>query len=656
MMPLATSKIISLDQFLAVPLTYDDFLSDDLTQLVSSTPGSYITDMGMRCNGVDSRLLLDPVPTWAASGNLFLQATITPFLPTRNSTLLRDVVVSVGNSGPRLQLSVLKDPVNPAWLCVGFRGRNSSSVDVSVPYVRRDWRFEGRYPQLSSGGNYARPQSICFNAADDGYVCLAHYQDADSIFHIVDASGDLIGQYAAGVASHYSTLARDQSGRLWTLDYSSGTLRRINESVSLSSGTLTTDFSYSLGVIAGAGAIEFITYSGTDYILVAQFLTSGTPYLYAIAVSTLTSGGTFALASRYKRFVIQFTCQGLAVSSFGASKLYISSNRIGSEPEYGRLYTVSISSLMAGADGASAVIVDLYQAPSKHPEDLDFDSNGRLWTLTEGQASVGDVNGFLALWSSALVPQANTHSVFYSGAAIEYKINGLDFQSFSFVSGLSGALALAIGGPSFGAGWSAGYFAGLVRDVYISPVAATADRYEKITTGYFEPKLLTVVPLTIVNPGAESGVSGWVNQVGSISTRSADPAPYQGSAYFFGGPNVQTISYQNVNFLTPSGLDQSTINGLGHWVNLVWQQAAFAGDTDKAGMGLAAMDGASELSRTYSEIFNVGAQEWFIRSFSKNMDVDADIVKIIYRTDRLNGTNNDGYIDSISAALYIQND
>ena len=38
--------------------------------------------------------------------------------------------------------------------------------------------------------------------------------------------------------------------------------------------------------------------------------------------------------------------------------------------------------------------------------------------------------------------------------------------------------------------------------------------------------------LTITNPGAESGVTGWTNEVGTLATRSASPSPHGGSAYF----------------------------------------------------------------------------------------------------------------------------
>ena len=649
--------------FICAPLTYDEFLSDDVTSLVSNTSAPYITDLGMACNGMDSRLTIAALPAWSGgSNNIYMQASITPFLPTRSTEFGRDVIVSVGSTAPKVQLSVLRDPVNSEWLCVGFRGRNNVGSDISAPYVRSDWRFEGRYPQLLDGAYKARPQAICFNISDNGYTCLAHYQDTNCIFHVIDASGALVGQYASGVSSHYSTLARDQSGRLWTLDYATGMLYRINEAASIATGVLSADFTYNLSIIAGVGCIEFITYSTTNYILAVQYLTSGTPYLYAIAVSSMVNGGTFAIASRFKRFAIQRRCQGLAVQNFTDSVLYLSSNRINAESiDSGRVYTINIAAAMAGADGSTPAIVSLFQAASSLPEDIDFDSTGRLWTLTEGQQSVGDLDGFLSLWSTKFLPQENHYAVFYDGSSITFNVNNKLFQQFNFTSGFSGSAQLQIGGPNpivDTPGWATGYFSGLIKNIFISDNRVNDALYSHIINGYFEPKSLTVVPLTIVNPGAESGTTGWINQVGSIATRALDPLPFHGAAYFAGGANAQTISHQSVNILSASGLTQVELDSHAHWVNVKWQQASYGGtDTDSASMGIAAMSGASELSRGYGVMINLpSSQKWFVRSFSKTMDAGADAAKIIYRSDRSAGTNNDGYIDSISAVLYIQDD
>lgn len=658
MVPVMGFASAQLFQFIAAPLTYDEFLSDDVTALTVGGSGPHITNLGFKGNGIDSLYYYDAMPSWADGDNLYLQASITPLLPTRETTYLRDVIVSVGNTTPKLQFSVLQDPVNTAWLNVGFRGRNETANE-SHPYVRRDWKYHGRYPVLSAGGYDARPQSICFNVSDDGYTCVAHYEDQDSIFHVVDENGGLVDSYSFGSASHFSSLARDQSGRLWALDYTTGYLYRINEAVSMSTGTFTADITYNASAITGAGAIEFITYSGTDYLLIAQYLTIGTPYLYAVVATEFTNGGTLTLAERFKRFVIQFRCQGLAVSSFTGSTLYISSNRINAESAFGRIYTVNISSAMAGSDGATLSIVNLYQAPSQYPEDIDFDSAGRLWTLTEGQSSVGDKDGFLSIWSTNFTPQENHYSAYYNGSSVTVKVNNFVFETFDFVSGAVSASRLEIGGPIAsiaGPGWENGYFAGYLRNVFVSNADASSETYNNVISGEYEPNTLTVVNLTLTNPGAKSGTTGWTNETGSIATRSTNPTPYEGSAYFSGGSNAQTISRQSVDLLSATGLLQSELNAKTAWVNLQWYQASFGGtDTDLCGMGLSFTNGGVETDRDYSSLINIPEdQVWCIRSFAKQVAADDDAVRIIYRSDRSSGTNNDGYVDSISAVLYYK--
>lgn len=640
--------------FLMAPLTYDEELEDGTPLTRESSSGPHITNLGFYGNGYDSHYYLWGLPDWTET-NLYLQASIKPLGKTRNTIDSRDVIVSVGGTTPKIQFAVLPDPVNTQWLCVGFRGRNTVSTE-NRPYVRRDWRFEGRFPVGTFLGNVAIPQSICFNVADDYYTVVAHLEDADSVFVFQGEGSTTI--VPAGFASHFSSLARDQSGNLWALDYADGTLYRLNESSMRAGGAFSAAITYDFSAIAGAGAIEFITYSGTDYILVAQYLTSGTPYVYAVPVSEITNGGVFVLTERYKRFVIQFRCQGLALQTFSSSTLYLSSNRINTESAFGRIYTVDIAAAMAGSDGATLSIVSLYQAPSQYPEDLDFDSTGRLWTLTEGQTSVNDDDLFLSIWSTDFTPQENHFSAYYNGSSVSISINGYSATQFSFVSGAT-ADRLEIGGPSIDVSnpaWDGGYFIGYVKNVYVSDEQPSADRHEMIREGDFETKSLTVVPLTVTNPGAESGTTGWTNEVGAIATRSANPEPHTGSAYFSGGSNAQTIARQSIDLLAASGLDQTQLNARVSWVTASWYQASFGGtDTDTCGLGLAFTDGGSESSRSYSALLTFSeSQIWFNRSFSKQLASGDDAVRLVYRSDRSNGTNNDGYVDSIAAVMYLQ--
>lgn len=57
----------------------------------------------------------------------------------------------------------------------------------------------------------------------------------------------------------------------------------------------------------------------------------------------------------------------------------------------------------------------------------------------------------------------------------------------------------------------------------------------------------------LVNPGAEDGTTGWVNEVGELAVRSADPDPHAGSeAYFTGGTSALTRAHQDITPLSPA--------------------------------------------------------------------------------------------------------
>lgn len=641
-----------------IPLTYDEYLSDDVTPLVRNGIAPWITPNGFYGDGYGSRYSFTGLGDWVSGDNFYLQASIEPRRPTLNASFNRDVIVSVGVSVPYMQFAVLRDPLNGDWLNVGFRGRNAADMDENHPIARRDWRYEGRYPELSSGGFAARPQAIEFDASGHGYTVSAHYEDNDSIFHKVDAAGVVTGTYAFGAASHFAALSRDSTGRMWTVDYATGLVYRIDETASLSSGDFTPDVTYDMSAITGLGAIDFITVSGTEYLLAGQYLTSGTPYLYVVPATELVDGATFALGDRFKRFVCQYRVQGF---DSRAGVLYVTGNRVNTEVSaLGRLYTHNISTaLSSSSDGSSLAIVSTYEAPTQYPEDVSFDPDGRLWTMTEGRTTVGDNDGFLAIWSTALAPQMNTWSLHYNGSRVRIWINNHWWNDIAFASGAPDRDQIEIGGPNpsiITEGWTNGYFHGYVRNVYFSNQIPDAALFNQVVDGDFEPNDLQVFPLTITNPGAESGTTGWTNESGSLATRASNPLPYQGAAYFSGGANAQTIAWQSIDLLAASGLSQSALNAAECYVMGTWWQAAFGGtDLDACGLGLAYTDGGSETSRSYPALINAApAQGWYERNFSKLLGSGDDAVRLIYRSDRSSGTNNDGYVDSVSAVLYVK--
>lgn len=67
--------------------------------------------------------------------------------------------------------------------------------------------------------------------------------------------------------------------------------------------------------------------------------------------------------------------------------------------------------------------------------------------------------------------------------------------------------------------------------------------------GYIDGIELTIdgVPLTLVNPGAESASTiGWTNTLGGLGVRDVAPLPYAGTWYFTGGGATDTQAHQDV--------------------------------------------------------------------------------------------------------------
>jgi hypothetical protein len=655
------SEGITLQQTVSVPLTYDEFLSDDTTALARNGDGQHLTDLGFLGNGSDSRYSYT-MPGWAGVGgvNMYIQASIRPLYATRNTTFNRDVVVSLGNgSQPSFQFAIVPDDSDIDGFQVAFRGREDGNPsDTTYKMGRKDWRFEGQYPDLDVDGYAARPQSILFNESDDGYLVLAHYEDQKSVFHKISSDGELLDFYVFNAASHFSSLARSSSGDVYTVDYTSGKLYEIDTALSESAGFLVSKLIYDMSAITQLGSIEFVTVGVTEYLLAAQYLTSGTPYIYVIPITEITNGGSFATGDRYKRFVIEERNQGL---TWDGTTLYVSGNRFTADvTATGVIYTYDIEgAILNDADGSSLTYgATTWDAPTQYVEDIDFDSTGRLWTLTEGSNSVGDQDGFLSMWSTGFATQENVYSSYYNGTTILLKINNKTFDEYNFDNAINSS-KLEIGGPSPSVavdGFFNGYYIGYTRNIFFSNGQITDAEYDAVVAGTtYEPNTLTKVELSLTNPGAESGTTGWTDETGGLATRSSNPAPYAGSAYFSGGSNLQTVSTQAADILTATGLTQSELNGKTAWCRVDWHQAAFDGsDTDTGSMGIAFIDNSVEGSRLYQEEINTATQDWWQRGFSYSHVDGVDEIKLVYKADRLIGTNLDCYVDDIKAYVYYQ--
>lgn len=156
--------------------------------------------------------------------------------------------------------------------------------------------------------------------------------------------------------------------------------------------------------------------------------------------------------------------------------------------------------------------------------------------------------------------------------------------------------------------------------------------------------------LTVTNPGAETGTTGWTNEVGTLTTDTT-PTPQGGSNLFKGtDTDTQTKAYQDIAI--PGG-EEVDVDAGRRAVRVSWyQQSTGAGD-DQGQLTVRFFDGApgSQIGAEQSPgLADGGIGSWTL--FSNTYDIPA-----LTRTLRIamdvegNGVAADAFIDDISVDL-----
>lgn len=657
--------------YVALPLTYRETDSAGAMTWGRQGAGPHVTPAGMEGDGYGARYTSTTIPAWmspaAAPLTLHASATVEPI---KLKGTPRDTLVFAGAdtsaANPKLELAVVADGRNPDWVYVALHGYTTALQ--SIPLARPQWRYQGRFPVLAVGANAVRPQGVLFIDADTVLVS-GHFSDTESRCYKVRVSdGAVLGAFSFGTTTHrhIASFARNTVGDVWCVDYDTGRTLRVDLGASFTSGSAVITAEWDTSVLSRVSGLEFITVSGTEYVLIVEYATSGTPYLYVIPASLMADGAVFAIADRHKRFAIGLRTQGQTIRD---GHLYVAKNRntasvtlIGWIERYDAIATVIANT----ADGATLTPGANWAAPSAYPEDLAFHpTTGELWTLTEGWNSPGDYDGWLGLWSSPLdgTPVENHYTASFNGAGtVSIQINGRDFDVRAWSLSPS-VTALSIGGPPQAApGMTAGFMSATVRNVILQDGALSADEYVAAVTGAHEPNTLAAIALTLSNPDAEAGnTAGWTSEIGALAVRSSNPAPYGGGYYFSGGAAAQTIARQRLDLLAQTGLSAASIDAGGLWLKLRWRQSSYDSAQDPGAMGLRLLDGAlASLAEQYAGIAYVpnnaanGADVWYPRSLPLVPPAGARHVDVLYRGDRTSGTNLDHYVDAINATLYWQ--
>ena len=155
------------------------------------------------------------------------------------------------------------------------------------------------------------------------------------------------------------------------------------------------------------------------------------------------------------------------------------------------------------------------------------------------------------------------------------------------------------------------------------------------------------------NPGFEAGLTGWT-ALPSGSTQSANPAPWQGSSYFFAGVNAVVTLDQTVN-LTASGITDAQIDA-GNQILVFGGRVRSANETpaDSGAISLTFYDGSGNVLSTVTDNADNLSTRWELVGSRVAIPAGARTARFRFTAVRNTGTTNDSYLDG--AFVFVQGD
>lgn len=653
---------------IVVPLIYDE-VNEAVSPLTWTRQGDgpRATPAGFLGDGYQARLRASAgLPGFATSSSsaLYLRASIVAFAGARNAT--RDLVASVcvndATANPRLELCIVDDSTMTTEPMIAARSFTGSMQTQRM--ARKDWRFVMTHPEKTNSTFAASPQAVCVLA---GEVFIgAHYQENFSRVHQCDAaSGELLATFQMGAGdTHIGALTvRESDATLWAVDANSGLFYSIDIDASFLSGSMVALTTFDLTAITALGSAQWVTV-GTDedaveYLLVAEYATSGTPYLYLIDPADVIDGNAFTLGDELKRLQLPNQVRGV---DYKEGLLYIASQN---DPTGGLIRVIDFDTWVgSGTDGELWSVYDTevtHYPATEQVGSISFDDAGQLWSVTEGLATAGDASEFLAVWASGLIgPVANTCSLFYDGAGtVTIRMNDKPFTSHAWTPTPTPGCIVIAGPPQASASQTGGFFIGTVRDVVVQGTDYNPGDYSDGIV-YESEGNLDVQQLDIENPGAEDDTTGYTNEIGTLKARdvsySITPGPYEGAQWFAGGDaDAHTVASQRLDLTDQLDVDVTRIDAGDCWVIVQWYASTFVGQTDQQAMGFRFLDASEvELADVLSASLGMSpSSTWIPRSYAQQIPAGTRFVELVLDMIRNDGVFNDGYIDSISAAIYV---
>jgi glycerophosphoryl diester phosphodiesterase len=162
----------------------------------------------------------------------------------------------------------------------------------------------------------------------------------------------------------------------------------------------------------------------------------------------------------------------------------------------------------------------------------------------------------------------------------------------------------------------------------------------------------------LLNSSFEDGLTGWTTSAvgpdpdAAVGIRSASPDPIEGSAYIFGDDTPSFRAYQDVD-LVAAGFSAATIDLGGLDALFGGYQAGYNNDGDYGVISLEFFDdngvslGMSGLDAYTSDL------SWALQKGTVDVISGTRTIRYSFTGTRLNGTNNDAYLDLASLVVTV---
>ncbi|MFA5028107.1 MAG: right-handed parallel beta-helix repeat-containing protein, partial [Candidatus Methylomirabilota bacterium] len=158
----------------------------------------------------------------------------------------------------------------------------------------------------------------------------------------------------------------------------------------------------------------------------------------------------------------------------------------------------------------------------------------------------------------------------------------------------------------------------------------------------------------LANPGFESGLTGWVTSAGA-SVKTASPAPYDGTGYFFAGAvqagfASQAFTLADLGY-TPAELDARDLEILfGGRIRTMAESPA-----DRGEVQLIFRDGSGTTLATAAAQSTRAADRWELVGQRADIPIGTRTIEFVYRTNREAGSNADAYFDQGFLSIVSEN-